>query len=215
MSPIEHTVPSFERAGAPLAYDLLVRALYLPVGGESALRRDAIERLGPLSGARVLELGCGTGSFTRLLVARGANVTSVDGSARMLARAQGKTTGASFQQLDLRSFQAPGGSEFDIVFLAFVLHELPKATRAALLGETAKALAPGGRAVVVDHAVPDGGGFARGWRSFLMALEPQSVRDVIVHGYDQELRDAGLHTIERVPLARGTAQLWVAGKQTF
>lgn len=213
MSTVQHTVPSFERAGAPFAYDLLVRAVYLPVGGEPALRRDAIGRLGPLIDARVLELGCGTGSFTRLLANAGARVTSVDGSGRMIARAQRKTAGVLFEQRDLRTFRAPAGNEFDVVFLAFVLHELPKETRVCLLGEATKALAPGGRVVVVDHAVPEAGGFARGWRRFLLALEPPSVRDVIVDGYEHELGDAGLRVIDRAPLARGTAQVLIAQKQ--
>lgn len=213
MSTVQHTVPTFERAGAPLAYDLLVRAVYLPVGGEPALRSAAIRRIGSLSGSRVLELGCGTGSFTRLLVDAGALVTSIDGSERMLARAQRRTAGVSFEQLDLRTFQAPAGKEFDLVFLAFVLHELPKATRLSLLSEATRALAPGGRVVVVDHAVPEAGGFARGWRRFLLKLEPPSVRDVIVDGYEHELDGAGLVVIDRAPLARGTAKLLVAQKQ--
>src|SRR5688500_17433505 len=187
MSSAQHTVPTFEQAGMPMVYDLLVRTLYLPVGGESALRRAAIDRVGLTPGDRVLELGCGTGSFTRLLLERGAEVTSVDGSARMIARAEQRAAGASFEQLDLRTFRAPADRKFEIVFFAFVLHELPKAIRASLLVEATHALAPGGRIVVVDHAVPEGRGFARGWRRFLLALEPPSVRDVIVDGFEGEL----------------------------
>lgn len=213
MSNIQHTVPSFERAGMPFAYDLLVRAIYLPVGGEAALRRAAIARLELAPGARILELGCGTGSFTRLLLERGARVTSIDGSARMIARARRRATGASFEQQDLRAFRAPTGLHFDVVFLAFVLHELPKQTRSELLARATRVLAPGGRVVVIDHAVPDGRGFARGWRSLLLALEPPSVRDVITLGYEAELRDVGLHMVDRAELARGTAKLLVAEKQ--
>ncbi|MBI1915267.1 MAG: class I SAM-dependent methyltransferase [Planctomycetes bacterium] len=42
---------------------------------------------------RVLELGCGTGGITRLLLERGVAVTAVDGSERMLARARRRAPG--------------------------------------------------------------------------------------------------------------------------
>lgn len=194
----------------PLAYDLLVRAIYLPVGGEQGLRRAAVERLELAPGVRVLELGCGTGSFTRLFLAGGAEVTSIDGSLRMIARARGKAEGATFEHVDLRTFQSPTHRRFDVVFFGFVLHELPKLARTSLLAQATSCLAPDGRIVVVDHAVPEGRGFARGWRRFLMALEPPSVRDVIAEGYETELRDVGLRVVDRASLARGTAKLLVA-----
>jgi ubiquinone/menaquinone biosynthesis C-methylase UbiE len=208
MSNIEHTVPTFERAGMPVVYDLFVRAVYFPVGGERALRRSAIERLGIGPGVRVLELGCGTGSFTRLFVSAGADVTSMDGSSRMLARAERKAPGAAFEQVDLRAFDPPAGRTFDIVFFGFVLHELPKAARAVLLARAAKCLAPGGRIAIVDHAAPEGGGFAMGWRRLLSALEPPSVRDAL-EGFEAELRAVDLELAPRASLARGTAQMIV------
>lgn len=42
--------------------------------------------LGPLPGARVLELGCGAGHYTRLLAEVSAEVVAVDASAAMVAR---------------------------------------------------------------------------------------------------------------------------------
>lgn len=210
MSNAEHTVPTFERFGMPLAYDLLVRAIYAPVGGEDVLRRAAIDRAEIRRGARVLELGCGTGSFTRLLLDAGAQLTSLDGSSRMIERARKKAPRATFQQVDLRTFEAPTASSFDVVFFGFVLHELPRSTRAALFDQAKRCLAPGGRIVIVDHAVPKGSGFARSWRRFLIALEPPAMRDTLAEGYEGELRAAGLDVIAGEPLAHGAASLLVA-----
>jgi ubiquinone/menaquinone biosynthesis C-methylase UbiE len=210
MSENQDTLPTFERAGAPFAYDLLVRTIYAPVGGEGRLRRAAIAHLAMLPGTRVLELGCGTGSFTRLFLERGADVTAIDGAHRMLLRARRKAPGAEFAQVDLRAFEAPECARFDMVFFGFVLHELEKSVRAALWREAVRCLAPNGRVVVVDHAVPQGAGLAGAWRRFLLALEPPTVRETITEGYEAELRDAGLAVSDRIPLARGTAKLLVA-----
>jgi ubiquinone/menaquinone biosynthesis C-methylase UbiE len=215
MSNVGHTVPTFERIGMPFAYDLLVRAIYAPVGGESALRRAAVERLEFRPGDRVLELGCGTGSFTRLLLEKGARVTSLDGSARMLERARKKASEANFQQVDLRTFEAPADASFDVVFFGFVLHELPRATREALLVQAKRCLAPNGRVVIVDHAVPQGPGLASGWRRFLIALEPPTVREVLAAGYEAELAAARFDVVVRESLARGAASLLVARPEVF
>jgi demethylmenaquinone methyltransferase / 2-methoxy-6-polyprenyl-1,4-benzoquinol methylase len=209
MSKTTHTVPTFQQLGAPFLYDLLVRFIYFPVGGERALREAAVARLSLGSGSRVLELGCGTGSFTRLLLGTGASVTSVDGSARMLERARSKAAGATFECQDLRAFHASEGERFELVFFGFVLHELPKSVRAALLSEAARVLSPEGHVAIVEHAVPSGRGFAWAWRRFLLALEPATVRDVIEGGYEEEVAAAGLEVVERAALAAGTGKMLV------
>lgn len=210
MSNIEHTVATFERPFVPFLYDLLVKSIYLPVGGEGRLRRSAVAQLAPRGGERVLELGCGTGSFTRLLLAAGASVTSVDGSTRMLERARRKAPGATFRRADLQVFRGCAEETYDTVFFGFVLHELSPETRQALLEAAARCLEPNGRIVIVDHAVPETGRLARAWRGFLQALEPPSVREVLRRGYEAELCAAGFPDIERSALGRGTACLLIA-----
>lgn len=206
------TLSTFEMPFAPVLYDALVRSIYLPVGGERSLRDDVVARLDLAGGESVLELGCGTGSFTRLLVARGAAVTAIDGSDRMLARARRRAPGASFAVRDLRALELDDGSRYDVVLMAFVLHELDPATRHALFVRAASALAPHGRLAVVDHAVPAEGGYARMWRRFLLGLEPPTVRAVIERGYREELEAAGLACSKPIALARGTAQLVFAAR---
>ena len=58
------------------------------------------ELLGPVSGLRILDLGCGTGRHALRLAAAGANVTAVDFSEGMLARAR---AGAGTLALDFRT----------------------------------------------------------------------------------------------------------------
>jgi SAM-dependent methyltransferase len=56
------------------------------------------------AGARVLDVCCGTGDLTRVLVARGYRVTGIDGSDEMLRFARRQTPGAEFRRADARSF---------------------------------------------------------------------------------------------------------------
>jgi ubiquinone/menaquinone biosynthesis C-methylase UbiE len=202
------TISTFERPWIPLAYDALVRMIYAPVGGARTMRETAIDALAIVPGTRVLELGCGTGSMTELLLARGAEVVAVDGSAQMIARARIKAPAAQFERSRLEHYTTD--RNFDQVLFAFVLHELSAPERKQVLAAATGFLAPGGRIAVVDHAVPETGTLARAWRAFLLRLEPPSVAEIIERGYRAELEAAGMTGIERVPLAGGTAELTVA-----
>ena len=60
------------------------------------LEKQAVfELLPPLNGLRILEAGCGTGSFTLDLAAQGARVVGMDRSAAMLSRARSQSPGAT------------------------------------------------------------------------------------------------------------------------
>src|SRR5678815_2565685 len=59
------------------------------------------------SGARILDLCCGTGQLAALLVQRGYSVTGVDGSPAQIALARTNAPGVEFIVDDARSFQVP------------------------------------------------------------------------------------------------------------
>jgi ubiquinone/menaquinone biosynthesis C-methylase UbiE len=158
---------------------------------------------------RVLDLGCGTGGVTRLLLARGASVTGVDGSPQMLARAKRRAAEATFVCSLLEAF-IPATS-FDRVLFAFVLHELAAPSRHAALAVARRAVAPDGIVAILDWAVPPTGGMlSRAWRWFLVKLEPPSIIDCLDGSYETELARHGLHAVEKQLLASGTAQLILA-----
>lgn len=108
-----------------------------------------------LTGARVLDLGCGDAAIAAELFARGcSSYRGIDVSERMVAAA--RTTLAPFpaatvEHADLESFSAPAGA-LDLVVSRLALHYI--ADLAGVLTRCHRALTPGGRLVVtVQHPV--------------------------------------------------------------
>ncbi|WP_370150900.1 class I SAM-dependent methyltransferase [Streptacidiphilus sp. EB129] len=99
-------------------------------------------------GARVLDLGCGTGVPTaRQLADAGLDVVGVDLSGGMVALARKNVPDALFHQLDIADVR-PGGSpelgRFDAVVAFFSLLMLPRAEIPVALRTVHQLLSPGG-----------------------------------------------------------------------
>jgi SAM-dependent methyltransferase len=67
-----------------------------------------------VQGARVLDIGCGSGLLAQLIAARGCDVTGFDASEPMLAIARRRTPAASFHSGDMQTLPFPNES-FDVV----------------------------------------------------------------------------------------------------
>jgi ubiquinone/menaquinone biosynthesis C-methylase UbiE len=99
---------------------------YLPVNG---------------GGARLLDVGCGTGHFLAELRRRGYDGAGVDGSAEMLAHARQVNPGAELRQADVEALPFPDAS-FDFLLCVEVLRYLPDPARC--IAEFGRVLRPGG-----------------------------------------------------------------------
>jgi ubiquinone/menaquinone biosynthesis C-methylase UbiE len=189
-------------------YDALSWLVYSPLGGRDGLRERALDLAAVRPGERVLELGCGTGGITQKLLERGARVTAVDWSEPMLRSARRRAAGARFVQSEITAY-APD-TEYDLVLCAFVLHEVSPEDRALALGVARRALAPGGRVAVVDHAEPSQGYVPRAVFKFVHAFEPPAIADWARGSFEPEIERAGFEIIRRAALARGTARAVIA-----
>jgi ubiquinone/menaquinone biosynthesis C-methylase UbiE len=112
--------------------------------------RPAFDRLGPLSGASVLDFGCGHGMASVVFARRGARVTAFDLSPGYLRearrRAQANSVSVAFVQADGERLPFADAS-FDRVWGHAVLHHLDLRTAAR---ELRRILAPGGVAVFCE-----------------------------------------------------------------
>jgi ubiquinone/menaquinone biosynthesis C-methylase UbiE len=109
---------------------------------------DAIVRLLALPrGARIADLGCGSGVFTDLLRHDGYQPVGLDISPKLIELARSKYPTVEFTEGDVEHLPFPSGS-LDGVLLSGIVHHLPDPSRCA--AEVARVLRPGGRFVAFD-----------------------------------------------------------------
>jgi SAM-dependent methyltransferase len=99
------------------------------------------------AGARVVDLGCGSGVFTNVLKQRGYVCTGVDLSPKLIALARSKYAGIDFIEGDIEKLPFVDAS-FDGVLLSGVVHHLPELSLCA--AEVFRILRPGGKFVAFD-----------------------------------------------------------------
>jgi SAM-dependent methyltransferase len=96
-------------------------------------------------GARVLDIGCGTGvPLTRALLSRGFELVGVDSSARMLERFRANCPGVPFHCCPIQSCDL-GQEGFDAAIAWGVLFHLPHDEQEKAIARVARMLKPGGR----------------------------------------------------------------------
>jgi SAM-dependent methyltransferase len=122
-------------------YDRLWRDWYLPAA-LPAIQRLFFDQV--TSGAKILDVCCGSGHVTAELVMRGFRVTAVDSSAELIELARAHVQGAEFLVQDVRTLRLPlvfdaAISTFDSLNHLLAIEDL----RAALLS-IGQALKPNG-----------------------------------------------------------------------
>ena len=107
-----------------------------------------LDLLGDLSGLTALDAGCGEGYLARIMAARGARVTGIDVSPRLIqmARENDPHGAIAYHVADLSTSLPGGPGRFDVVGSCFVLDDVPDYR--GFIATVAAALKPGGRAVL-------------------------------------------------------------------
>jgi ubiquinone/menaquinone biosynthesis C-methylase UbiE len=100
----------------------------------------AVDWLAPAAGARVVEVGAGTGKLTDRLVERGLEIDAVEPDGRMLSLIGRRHPGVRTHETGATSLPV-GDASVDAVLVADAWHWFPKEEAA---GEAARVLRPGG-----------------------------------------------------------------------
>ena len=172
-----HSVTTHGHMGGPRLYDTLANIFFF--GRRRATFLALVAAAGVEPGQRVLDVGCGTGYFARLLaegVGREGLVVGIDPSPAMItyaSRQTGRASNCQFQVGKAEALEFPA-EHFDVVVSSLVMHHLPEDLRVAALREMRRVLRPGGKLLVAEAQQPRQG---LGWRVLAR-----------VHGFDRMAR---------------------------
>jgi ubiquinone/menaquinone biosynthesis C-methylase UbiE len=97
--------------------------------------------------AHVLDVGCGSGTFTSLVHARGYHMSGIDISSKMIAQARRKFAQINFYVGDAENLPF-GDGEFDALLLSGLVHHFPDQRQ--LAAEVFRVLKPGRCFVAFD-----------------------------------------------------------------
>ena len=148
-------LPAAGRDWALRFYDPFVKLL----GADSA-RRTLLQHANLHPGHRVLDIGCGTGTFVALIkrVHPDVSVVGLDPDPKALARAKKKAAraGVSIQFDQGFSDELPyADASFARVFSSFMFHHIPDNQREKTLQEVYRILPPGGSLHLLDFESSD------------------------------------------------------------
>jgi len=102
---------------------------FRPLHEINPLRLDWIDRLAPLKGRKVLDVGCGGGILAEAMAARGANVTGIDlaekplGVARLHLLESGRSV--DYRQVSAEELATQEAGTYDVVTCMEMLEHVP------------------------------------------------------------------------------------------
>ena len=150
----ESKAPYVRRLFATIAdrYDLITRVL--SYGRDAAWKRRLVALSDAGSATRALDVACGTGDIAFVLAERGARVTGLDLTLRMLQLARAKALSrpaVAFTTGDMMALPF-GDAQFDLVTAGYGLRNVPSLQPA--IDEIRRVLRPGGLLLSLDFNRP-------------------------------------------------------------
>jgi demethylmenaquinone methyltransferase/2-methoxy-6-polyprenyl-1,4-benzoquinol methylase len=187
-------------------YDTVSQLAALSVGGEKRFRQLALQNLTIQSDTKVLDLCCGSGQATEVLVKYSQDVTGLDASPLSLKRAQQNVPQAKYVEAFAQKMPFSDQS-FDLVHTSMAMHEMTAAQLQQILGEVHRILKPGGIFTLVDFHPPTNWLFVPGIYLFLFLFETETAWHLLREDLVGLLAAAGFEVKERALYAGGSLQV--------
>ena len=173
-------------------YDTISRLAALSVGGESRFRELALTGLTLNPQTQVLDVCCGSGQATSVLVKYSQNVTGLDASPLSLKRAQNNVPQAQYVEAFAENMPFADHS-FDVVHTSAALHEMNPEQLQQILNEVYRVLKPGGTFTLVDFHSPTNPLFWPGVALFLWLFETETAWQLLETDLVQLLSQIGFN----------------------
>jgi len=144
--------------GTPRFYDLAGAVLFR---GRRRSYRVLLAAAGVRRGDRVLDVGCGPGTFARMLAAATGpegSVVGIDAAPEMTeyaSRRARRLTNCRFQPGAAQSIPFPDAA-FDVVVSSLAMHHVPEQERGRAVREMLRVLRPGGTLLLADYRPGEG-----------------------------------------------------------
>lgn len=159
--------------GVANRYDLLNELLSL--GRTKAWRKVVTSIIAPKPGMEILDIAAGTGSSSRPLVDKGAEVTALDFSQGMIEQGRKQNKNIKFMQGDALKLPFEENT-FDVTTISFGLRNTSSAEIA--LKEALRVTKDGGRIVVAEFSHPVNPIFRKIYLNYLMKALPIIVKKI-------------------------------------
>jgi 2-polyprenyl-6-hydroxyphenyl methylase/3-demethylubiquinone-9 3-methyltransferase len=176
---------------------------FRPLHEINPLRLEWIERLAPLAGREVLDVGCGGGILAEAMARRGARVTGIDLAEKPLKVAELHLLESGlevrYERASAEDYAARHAERFDVITCMEMLEHVPDP--ASAVAACARLLKPGGRAFFSTlNRNPKAYLFAVIGAEYLLKLLPRGTHDYARFIRPSELahwcREAGLREVE-------------------
>jgi demethylmenaquinone methyltransferase/2-methoxy-6-polyprenyl-1,4-benzoquinol methylase len=154
-------------------YDFLNDLLSL--GRTKAWRRAVTSIIAPKPGMKILDIAAGTGSSSRPLVDKGAEVTALDFSQGMIEQGRKQNKNINFVQGDALKLPFEDNS-FEVTTISFGLRNTSNTEIA--LKEALRVTKDGGRIVVAEFSHPVNPIFKKIYLNYLMKALPVVVKKI-------------------------------------
>ncbi len=194
-------------------YDTVSKIAAIPVGGDYKFRRLFLRDLTIEPDSKVLDLCCGSGQATEILVQFSQDVTGLDASPKSLDRARRNVPQAKYIQAFAEEMPCKD-NQFDLVLTNTAMHEMQPDRLQQIFKEVYRVLKPNGIFAIVDFHKPNNWFFKAGVAIFFELFETETAWKFIDADLKQLLTETGFENYSDRLYAGNSLQVVQATKKS-